>query len=268
MTSSDAPDRAGLAAELALGLLDGNALEVAEDLVRSDPGFAASVAEWRERLVELDGTAVPLEAGAALWSRIAASVAADPARQPEAAVRAAPEPRADTVPSGRAVVPARLSAATADGPKRRFVARLLDSLALWRVATAAGLAAAVLLGVALWRGPPVPAPSFVAVLGAESGRPGAIVLAYGDGQVSVIPLETLAVPDGRTLQVWTVPAGAQAPVAIGMTDRMRTLKLDLGKLSPARLDQFFAISLEPAGGSPTGLPTGPILMKGSAARTY
>jgi anti-sigma-K factor RskA len=48
-------------------------------------------------------------------------------------------------------------------------------------------------------------------------------------------------------------------------DQVRTIRLDLRNLSPAQLRQQFAVSLEPAGGSPTGTPTGPVMMQGDLA---
>jgi anti-sigma-K factor RskA len=44
--------------------------------------------------------------------------------------------------------------------------------------------------------------------------------------------------------------------------------LNLSDLPSPATNQFFEITLEPAGGSPTGRPTGPILFKGNAAETF
>ena len=48
-------------------------------------------------------------------------------------------------------------------------------------------------------------------------------------------------------------------------NQARTVRLRLEDLPQLRADQVFAISLEPPGGSPSGQPTGPILMKGAAS---
>jgi anti-sigma-K factor RskA len=110
-------------------------------------------------------------------------------------------------------------------------------------------------------------PAFVAVMTTEAGRPGAVLHAYADGRVTLIPLALAPIPQGRALQVWTKPTPAAAPVAIGLMDQVRTIRLDTRTLSPAQLNQHFAVSLEPAGGSPTGLPTGPVLLQGDLAST-
>jgi anti-sigma-K factor RskA len=46
----------------------------------------------------------------------------------------------------------------------------------------------------------------------------------------------------------------------------RSLKLALDTLPPVEEDQLFEITLEPATGSPTGKPTGPVLYIGKAVK--
>jgi anti-sigma-K factor RskA len=65
------------------------------------------------------------------------------------------------------------------------------------------------------------------------------------------------VPKGRDLQLWSLPDGATVPASLGV------LPAD-GKqvqASPAAGGQLL-VSLEPAGGSPTGAPTGPVVYSG------
>jgi anti-sigma-K factor RskA len=63
-----------------------------------------------------------------------------------------------------------------------------------------------------------------------------------------------------------LPSRERGPVSVGLMDRPRTLELQLGDLPRPSADQLFEITLEPAGGSPTGRPTGPILFKGNTAQ--
>ena len=95
---------------------------------------------------------------------------------------------------------------------------------------------------------------------------GAIVNAFSNGRVELIPLRPIDVPAGRTLQIWTLWDRAVGPKSIGVTGQSRTLQLDLEALPETVQDQLFEITLEPEGGSPIGRPTGPILFKGNAAR--
>ena len=59
---------------------------------------------------------------------------------------------------------------------------------------------------------------------------------------------------------------AVGPRPVGLTQAIRTMKLDLNNLPTSGQGQLFEITLEPKGGSPTGRPTGPILMKGLTTR--
>jgi anti-sigma-K factor RskA len=236
MTAAAAPDRDGRAGDYVLGAMDGAEAVAFEAEMARDPTLGGLVAEWRDRLRELDETAVTEPAGEQLWRRIEASLGPAPmiARKPSA---------------------------------ERAWARWWDNLAFWRSCGVAAAAAAVLLavGLAVSLQRAAPAPSMVAVLTAESdGRPLALVEIGADGTSRLVAIAAIPVPEGRALEVWTLPGAEAAPVSIGLLDRPRSLSLDTGSLPPARVDQLFAISLEPATGSPTGQPTGPILIKGLA----
>jgi anti-sigma-K factor RskA len=63
-------------------------------------------------------------------------------------------------------------------------------------------------------------------------------------------------PQGRVYELWLLPEGA-APISLGTFDGVTTLPLP--SLQAA---STLAVSLEPLGGSPTGLPTGPVLAVG------
>ncbi|HEX7854807.1 MAG TPA: anti-sigma factor [Sphingobium sp.] len=66
------PDRADLAAELALGLLDGAERAEALRLCLSDPGFAAEVEAWGHRLSPLLDTTPHKEPSSRVWNAIEA----------------------------------------------------------------------------------------------------------------------------------------------------------------------------------------------------
>ncbi len=54
------------------------------------------------------------------------------------------------------------------------------------------------------------------------------------------------------------------PVSLGLVDGASSTRLDAPNLPRPKDAQLYEITLEPAGGSPTGRPTGPILAKGFA----
>ncbi len=202
------------------------------------------------RLADLDLTAEENPPSPALWQRITDATKIAPI---------------DALPSARAA----LRGAT-----------LWHDIRFWRAAGIGGTLAALLFAVimigalttsrhlrrdliALAQSKPV----YVAVLVNDTTKEaGAIVNAFSNGRVELIPLRPIEVPAGRTLQVWTLWDRAVGPKSIGLTGQSRTLQLNLDSLPETVQNQLFEITLEPEGGSPIGRPTGPILFKGNAAR--
>jgi anti-sigma-K factor RskA len=73
-----------------------------------------------------------------------------------------------------------------------------------------------------------------------------------------------AVPPNRDLQLWLLPPNAQRPQSLGLLPASgRTVSLP----GPQAVGAQLLISLEPQGGSPTNLPTGPVLYGGALNRT-
>lgn len=236
--SPAAPDELdALAGEYVLGLLDPAAAGAVEARLAREPALRAAVANWRERLQELDDTADALAPSAAIWTRIEGSLG-----------RAAPIGKIERRASGR----------TLQG--------VWDSLPIWRTAGLAGAALSMALALALLVAPRgAPQPTVIAVLLSSDATPGAIVEVFGNDRTVVVPLVDIPVPEGRTLQVWTLPDPAKGPVSLGLMPTAQRASLDSGALPSPRHDQLYEITLEPQTGSPTGRPTGPILFKGLAA---
>ena len=227
--------RSELASDHALGLTEGAALERAARLMATDAGFRADVEGMRLRLAELDATAPEHAPGARVWAAIEAELD-KPARS-------------DTVMT----------------PRR---SGLLDSLAFWRPAAlgAGALACLLAIGFVVALLKPPAQPIYVAVLQTEEGRAQAVVNAYADGTVTLVPITPIGVPDGRIIEVWTLQSREQGPISIGRMDRARTMKLDLKLLRRPDAGHLFELTAEPPGGSPTGRPTGPVLSKGLAGQ--
>ena len=240
MTMSD-DDRAR-AAEYVAGLLDSAAQAEAERRMARDHAFAREVELWRVRLSELDDSAELLPLDEEVWQRIHNAT-----RTPAAAA-------SDAMPSRWQGV--------------------WQSLTAWRTATAfasvlaALFAVTTLLVVQFARDEAARKPVYVAILVDDASREaGAVVNAFADGRVEMIPLAEINVPPGRALEIWTLWDREVGPRSVGLIDRARTTILNLEKLPPTGENQLFEITLEPAGGSPIGRPTGPILYKGTTART-
>ncbi len=128
------------------------------------------------------------------------------------------------------------------------------------------LAASVVLVVSLgallyWRGFGPQQPSQVATITAASGAPVWTVEVFGKtGHLSVRSAIPQALPAGRDYELWALPKGG-SPVSLGLLPAAGMLQHDLTAVQQAALAHApqVAVSIEPAGGSPTGQPTGAIV---------
>ena len=223
-----------LAAQYVAGTLRGGARRRFEALLPSHPLLRSAVDDWRARLMPLTTVVTPEPPPAHTWARI--------------------EQR---------LWPQLATSAPADSPP------WWRGLAFWRGAS--GLATVAALGLGLLLANPGPqAPPLVVVLqGTEAGGPalGSIVASLsGDGRSLVArPLQPVAMDAGRTLELWAVPPQG-APRSLGLISAQGATVIRRDKLPQALLDQrntaALAVSVEPAGGSPTGAPTGPVVFAG------
>ncbi len=237
-------DQDRLAAEHVLGLLEDEERGLAERLLASDESFQALVQQGRPRCAEWDNTAADGAPREALWQRIDSGLEAQPAA---AAVRPVAAVRRETSPP--------------------LLQGLWNSLAFWRSFGMAGALAALLLavGVGYFADKATRQPTLVAVLMSETNQPGAVLRTFADGRLELTPLGDMEIPHNHSIQVWTFPDPNGAPVSVGVVQTARTVLLDPRNLPQPHSNQLFAISVEPLTGSPTGLPTGPVVMKGTAS---
>jgi len=237
-------DQDRLAAEHVLGLLEGEERGLAERLLDSDESFQALVRQWRTRFAEWDNTAADVVPSDALWQQIEAGLEAQPA-----------------------AAAARPAASARRGTSSGLLQRLWDSLPFWRSFGMAGAMAALLLalGVGYFADKATRQPTLVAVLMNEANQPGAVLRTFADGRAELTPLGNMEIPHNHSIQVWTFPDPAGAPVSVGVVQTAKTVLLELRNLPRPHSNQLFAISVEPLTGSPTGLPTGPVVMKGTAS---
>ena len=236
------PDEtADLAAEYALGALDGDELRRARELARTDARFREEVARWSGRLAplfdEVDLAAPPASA----WQEIERRLGAEPA--------------------GTNVV------------------QLRRRVNQWRGIAAAmsALAACLAIFIAVRPTPPSPAPvgierpsapPLLAMLG--SGEQGTKVVASWDpaGQRLVLAV-TGAMPadPAHAHELWVIPPGGK-PRSLGTMGPSRQMHMQLADTLAQLLQQgaTIAISVEPPGGSPTGAPTGPVVASGALTK--
>jgi anti-sigma-K factor RskA len=225
-------DRDLEAAEYVMGTLRGLERIRFQEVLSQSPDLRRRVAEWEERLSGLSDTVAPVDAPDALWNRI------------ERAIDAVDQPAHTERPS--------------------LAARLWSSLAFWRATAALATAAACLLAVPALRVPSQPSETaLVAVLQAPEG-PAFAVLIPATRRANVTPVGNRPAPPGSSYELWVVPGG-RAPLSLGLIERGGVTRVLLDRLPPdlVRQGSVLAISLEPAGGSPTGAPSGPVLFTGT-----
>ena len=218
-----------LAAEYVLGTLRGAARRRFDALQLAHPNLRHAVAQWQARLVPLSHSVVEVAPPPRVWQRIENRLFA-----PAAAARATPH----------------------EGWWQR--------LALWRGISGVATVAAVAMFVVASQTPPPQAP-IVVLLGANPEAAQALNASFvasvsADGRALVLrPLNQLSLGPGRALELWAVPA-AGPPRSLGLVQPAGATTLLRAQL----LDDTaaFAVSVEPAGGSPTGAPTGPIVSVG------
>lgn len=219
-----------LAAEYVLGVLDRDARRDFEARLAREPDLAAHVAFWEARLGGLADGVAPATPPARAWDAIAAAVSVRP---------------------------------------RRAAGGLWESLGFWRwlaVGTSA-LAVASLAALVYVTVLPAPRAPLLAKLDASGGAAGFVAAVTAGGEsVLVVPAAFVA-PDQRALELWIIPPGGR-PHSLGLIERGAPVRITVPKELIAHMgaDAVLAVSLEPPGGSPTGLPTGPVVANGKLAR--
>ncbi|MFG0396236.1 anti-sigma factor domain-containing protein [Pseudomonas sp. zbq_4] len=230
MKPDTAEELDSLAGEFVLGTLSPQQhATVAERLV-NDTALRAAVNAWEARLLELTALAAPQPPSARLWGRIQRSLneMAAPATQQQV--------------------------------------KWWRRLGLWHGLNAAGLAASAVLAFTLLTAPP-PTTQFVVVLVAPNSQTAGWVVQTSDSRmIELIPLGQDAVPEGMALQFWTKGEQWQAPVSLGLVKPGEPYRVPLQSLPPLEANQLFELTLEKSGGSPTGLPTGPVKFIGRAVK--
>ena len=225
------PLRERLAAEYVLGTLRGHARRRFEGLMHGDAALRRTTHEWHERLGVMAEFAVPVTPPRRVWRAI--------------------ENRLGLRPAAPAWQLWRHGA-----------------LGLWRGVGLASSALAALLLVAVLLGRPDTTPmSDIASLTDAQARPALVVTADRERRrMTVKVVANVPLTAQQALQLWAVPRTGR-PRSLGVLGARRELTLPLPAGAIGADVAVLAVSLEPAGGSPSpDGPSGPILYKGSWVR--
>lgn len=230
MTPEEREELERQAAEYALGTLPADERARFEARLAHDAAACKLVDAWDRRLSPLNEAHAPIAPPPTLWPRIA-----------------------------RAIAPRALGAGRSPW----------SSLRLWRGLAGAGLAAALALAliVALLPREAALGPRYVALLADEAATPVfQVSLDAESGRLAARPLAPRAAGE-RVYELWLI-AGDAAPRSLGVLSPDAATERALPAAIAAELAELavLAVSLEPPGGSPTGQPSGPVILKGRLAR--
>jgi len=209
-----------LAAEYALGTLRGPARRRFERLIAADATALAAVLRWENDLVPIALSHAPVEPPARVWQRVHAAL--------------------------------RTGSAAGGGNTRRRVRQF---------AIAAGLVAVAMVAGLLVREQQV-APLPLAALGTDSAHP--VWAVERQRQYSALRIRVVGAVErraGKSYELWALPKGG-APVSLGLLPESGSLERALTSVQRAALlaSDRIAVSIEPELGSPTGGPTGPVII--------
>lgn len=222
-----------LASEYVLGTLRGRARTRFQGLLKYDPALRQLVADWERRLTPLAIAAGEVRPHARVWRRIAARIGGKPQA------------------GGRA------------------------GLALWRGLAVASTTLALVMAVFIGAQPAPQQPvAMVAVMSDERAQPTMVVSWPPQKSARDAHLRIKIIQDHPTMatntswELWMLPDGKAAPVSLGLVSLEQNQIL---KLRPEHANMMgkawgMALSVEPAGGSPTGAPTGPLIFKGRCVK--
>jgi anti-sigma-K factor RskA len=245
MKYQDARLRSMLAAEYVLGTLRGRARQRFERLLRSDASLNKDVAYWERRFAALLTGIKPVPPRDIVWAEIDAVINASK-------VARLPPPRNRALPLG--------------------------SLGFWRNWAAAASVASIALGYGLWLEMSQPPQVIERLQTVRVEVPVLQPMPYVAMLQPAAPAQwmVMVMPDRRTmkvassgaypmdagkhgLQLWCLDDAGQ-PHSMGMVPANGVVELPMpDDMTSMPQKPVMAVSLEPKGGSPTGLPTGPVV---------
>ena len=239
---SDTDEFDALAGEYVLGTLDAAERAAVAARREREPALDQAIIAWERRLGPLDAVSPEIEPPDGLFARIEARIAG-----------AAPN--------------AQAGSGGGEAQARAQIIDLTRRLRRWRAAAAivAALAACLAL-VIIWQDlvrPQQPS-NFVAVLQKDAASPAFLIeVDLASRQLTVRPVAAER-QAGKSYELWLIHDKLGAPRSLGViADQGFTVRPALAGYDPSVVESAtYAVTLEPAGGSPTGAPTSAPLWTG------
>ena len=276
-------DHIALAAEYALGTLDADERAQVESMMAVDKEFSAVVQGWENRLGALNQMVGSVEPRPIVWENIRTAVGrAGPQSTlllPEATPPVAVEPEAVAVTP----VVKDTNVVLLAGRERRWrnVASFTTAIAAALVAMLAlqvyqpdllpdGLRPKPRTQIVEVKTPPVPASAqYVALLQKDAGSPAFILTVDAATKNFTVRKVGAQAEPGKSYELWIVSDKLQRPRSLGVIGGNEfTARPVLSSFDPDLVSNAtYAVTVEPEGGSPTGVATGPIVFTGRLIET-
>jgi anti-sigma-K factor RskA len=283
-------DHIALAAEYALGTLDADERAQVETMMTVDAEFTAIVHAWEYRLGVLNQMVGSIEPRPIVWENIKAAIGhSTEQRAPLVLPEAPPAPPAEPVVAEAppAVEPTAAEVPTATPtsvPDNSNVIQLAGRARRWRnvasFVTAVAAALVAMLAVQVYRPeilpealrpkpriqtvevktpapPPVPSAQYVALLQRDAGSPAFILTVDAATKNFTVRKVGADAEPGKSFELWLISDKLPQPRSLGViggsdfTARPVLAGYDAGTINAAT----YAVTVEQAGGSPTGQPT-------------
>jgi anti-sigma-K factor RskA len=235
MSGTGEEDRAGL---YVLGALNAEEMRAVRIAAGRDDGLAAEIAAWERRLAPLTSLVDPIEPPATLWTQLDARLAR---------ITGAPNP------VGEIYRPPQTQKSRRRGGSER-------ALAVWRGAALGAMALAAGLAVALLLREPPPKTELAMLLPAKPGAGGWLLQVLPGGEIRAEAQGALPKDLNQDYELWALPENSQHPLPLGILPD--TGNAVLKTASVPHTNYQLLVSLEQKGGSPTGIPTLPVLYQG------
>ena len=300
-------DHIALAAEYALGTLDADERVQVETMMAVDTEFTAIVHAWEYRLGVLNQMVGSIEPQPIVWENIKAAIGHSAGSQtplvtPEAPPSPPPEPHSAPVaePVAAPVVaeapPVAMDRSTDRSTDNSNVIQLAGRAKRWRsvasVATALAAALVGMLAVQVYRPEllpealrpkpriqtvevrtpapqPVPSAQYVALLQRDGGSPAFILTVDAATKNFTVRKVNAEAEPGKSFELWLISDKLPQPRSLGViggsdfTARPVLADYDAGTINAAT----YAVTVEPAGGSPSGKPTSAPIYTGKLIET-
>ncbi|MEH2503857.1 MULTISPECIES: anti-sigma factor [unclassified Bradyrhizobium] len=291
-------DHIALAAEYALGTLDADERAQVETMMAVDAEYSALVHAWEYRLGVLNQMVGSVEPRPIVWENIKAAIGSSTEAQAPLTLPQAPQP----APPAEPVVAEAPPAVTAPGVADNAVADSSNVIQLtgrakrWRnvasFATAIAASLIAMLAVQVYRPEllpealrpkpriqtvevktpapqPTPSAQYVALLQRDGGSPAFILTVDAATKNFTVRKVGADAEPGKSFELWLISDRLPQPRSLGViggsefTARPALATYDASTINTA----LFAVTVEQAGGSPSGQPTSAPVFSGKLIET-